>query len=304
MSNGPQGLMTWQYLKSVPQTSPTVVVLTALPVEYDAVRAHLGDPEELVHPDGTRVECGRLAGTPWTLAIAELGEGAVNTAALTVRIAGWLRPEAVLFVGVAGALKDDVELGDVVVGTKVYAVQGGKVTADGFEARPEVWHGSHRLVQAARSALRDLEGVRAHRKPIACGDVVLADQASAFAEFIKRNYGDAHAIEMEGSGAAHAAHLSGQLDALVIRGISDRANARKADDDADGSQERAAVQAARVAVAVLRKHRPRGGSGGSDDSEEGPQSARYGGDHLDFRGSTFHGPFVAKQVGRRDGGRQ
>lgn len=304
MANGPRGPTTWQYRKSVPQTSPTVVVLTALPVEYDAVRAHLEDPEELVHSDGTRVECGRLADTPWTLAIAELGEGAVNTAALTMQIVGWLRPEAVLFVGVAGGLKDDVRLGDVVVGTKVYAVQGGKVTADGFEARPEVWHGSHRLVQAARSALRDLAGVRGHRKPIACGDVVLADQGSAFADFVRRNYGDAHAIEMEGSGAAHAAHLSGQLDALVIRGISDRANAGKAEDDAGGSQERAAAQAARVAVAVLRKHRPRGDSAGSDDSEEGPPAARYGGDHLDFRGSRFYGPFVAKQVGRRDGERQ
>lgn len=282
-----------------------MVVLTALPVEYDAVRAHLDDTEELVHDDGTRVERGRLAGTPWTLAVAELGEGAMNAAALTMQLVSWLRPEALLFVGVAGGLKDDIELGDVVVGTKVYAVQGGKVTPEGFQARPEVWHGSHRLVQAARSALRDLavEGVRGHRKPIACGDVVLADHESAFADFIRRNYGDAYAIEMEGSGAAHAAHLSGQLDALVIRGISDRANAEKADDDASGSQERAAAQAACVAVGVLRKHRPRGGassSAGSSGSEEGPHrdgGGRYGGDHIDFRGGTFHGPVIGKQVG-------
>ncbi|MDC0771086.1 5'-methylthioadenosine/S-adenosylhomocysteine nucleosidase family protein [Streptomyces sp. HD] len=279
------------------ETSPSVVVLTALPVEYDAVRAHLDDTEELVHADGTRVERGRLAGTPWTLSIAELGEGAMNAAALTMQLVSWLRPEALLFVGVAGGLKDDIELGDVVVGTKVYAVQGGKLTPDGFEARPEVWHGSHRLVQAARSALRELagEGVRGHRKPIACGDVVLADHESAFADFVRRNYGDAYAIEMEGSGAAHAAHLSGQLDALVIRGISDRANADKGDDDASGSQERAAAQAAAVAVAVLRKHRPRGGASGSDDSEEGPH--RGGGDHIDFRGGTFYGTVIGKQTG-------
>ncbi|MDO0911656.1 5'-methylthioadenosine/S-adenosylhomocysteine nucleosidase [Streptomyces sp. DT2A-34] len=286
------------------ETSPTVVVLTALPVEYDAVRAHLDETEELVHHDGTRVERGRLAGTPWALAIAELGEGAVTAAALTMQLVSWLRPEALLFVGVAGGLKDDIELGDVVVGTKVYAVQGGKVTPDGFQARPEVWHGSHRLVQAARSALRDLavEGVRGHRKPIACGDVVLADHESAFAEFIRRNYNDAYAIEMEGSGAAHAAHLSGQLDALVIRGISDRANAKKGDDDASGSQERAAARAASVAVGVLRKHRPRGGSAGSADSEEGPHrggdgGGAYRGDHIDFRGGTFYGPVIGKQSG-------
>ncbi|WP_055494878.1 5'-methylthioadenosine/S-adenosylhomocysteine nucleosidase [Streptomyces sp. TP-A0356] len=279
----------------MPDTLPTVLVLTALPVEYDAVRAHVEDAEELVHEDGTRVERGRLAGTPWSVAIAELGEGAVNAAALTMQIVSWLRPEALLFVGVAGGLKDDVEIGDVVVGTKVYAIHGGKETPSGFHARPESWQGSHRLVQAARSALRDLEGVRGHRKPIACGDVVLADDRSELADRIRRTYNDAYAIEMEGSGASHAAHLSGRLDALVIRGISDRANADKHRADASGSQERAAAQAASVAVAVLRKHRPRAGS---SSAKEGPQPG-YDGDHIDFRGSTFHGPVTGKTTGPR-----
>ncbi|MCM1972805.1 MULTISPECIES: 5'-methylthioadenosine/S-adenosylhomocysteine nucleosidase [Streptomyces] len=282
----------------MPQTSPIVVVLTALAVEYDAVRAHLDDEvEELVHEDGTRVECGRLAGTDWRLALAELGEGAVNASALTAQILGWLRPQAVLFVGVAGSLKDDVAIGDVVIGTKVYAVQGGKLTPEGFHARPEVWHGSNRLVQAARSALRGLDGVRGHLKPIACGDVVLTDEKSAFAEFIHRTYNDSNAIEMEGAGAVHAAHVSGQVEALVIRGISDRANPGKAEADQGGSQERAAARAAEVAMAVLRKHRPRGGTGGSAAPEE---SARYGGDHIDFRGGVFNGPVIGKRVDRNE----
>jgi 5'-methylthioadenosine/S-adenosylhomocysteine nucleosidase len=285
-----------------PDTQPTTaVVLTALPVEYNAVRAHLTDTKELVHDDGPRVERGRIEDTSWTVAIAELGEGAVNAAALTTQIVGWLRPEVVLFVGVAGSLKRDIEIGDVVVGTKVYGIQGGKQTPDGFQARPEVWHGSGRLVPAARSALRDMtDVVRGHLKPIACGDVVLADDRSALAEHIRHHYNDACAIEMEGSGAAHAAHLNGQLDALVIRGISDRANRHKHKADASGSQELAAEQAAAVAVAVLRKHRPRGG--GTSDSKEGPfrttENAVYGGAHFDLRHSTFNGTFIAKSNGR------
>ncbi|CAM5637836.1 5'-methylthioadenosine/S-adenosylhomocysteine nucleosidase [Streptomyces aurantiogriseus] len=281
----------------MPETYPTVVVLTALPVEYDAVRAHIEvlDDDEIVLGDGTRLERGRLPGTPWTVAIAELGEGALTAAALTTRIVSELHPEALLFVGVAGGLKDDLEIGDVVVGTKVYAIHGGKEAADGFLARPEAWHGSHRLLQAARSALRGLDGVRGHRKPLACGDVVLADERSALRGRIQRTYNDAYAIEMEGSGASHAAHLSGQLDALVIRGISDLADAQKADADAGGSQELAAAQAAKVAVAVLRKHRPRVPASVSSDTEEGP---RYGGDHIDFRGSTFNGTVIGKIAGR------
>ncbi|MFF9280894.1 5'-methylthioadenosine/S-adenosylhomocysteine nucleosidase [Streptomyces griseosporeus] len=283
-----------------PQHTATAVVLTALPVEYDAVAAHLTDAEEKEHRNGTRVDIGRLDGTAWRVAVAELGEGALNTAALATQLVDWLRPEVLLFVGVAGGLRKDLEIGDVVVGTKVYAIQGGKQTPEGFHTRPEVWHGSHRLVQAARSALRELKDVRAHRKPIAVGDVVLADDRSAIAEFIRQHYNDAYAIEMEGSGASHAALINGQLDALVIRGISDHADARKAEADASGSQELAATQAARVAIAVLRKQQPRGS--GSGDSEEGPHAggrAVYGGDHIDFRGGVFHGPVTGKRDERR-----
>ncbi|MGW0771002.1 5'-methylthioadenosine/S-adenosylhomocysteine nucleosidase [Streptomyces sp. NPDC002676] len=284
----------------MPETQPTVLVLTALALEYAAVRTYIEERKERTHPgNGTIVEVGRLPGTPWHVAAAELGEGARNTAALTASLIGWLRPQAVLFVGVAGSLKPDIGLGDVVVSTKVYAVHGGKVTPGRTLVRPDAWHGSNALVQAARSAVRDMPDVRAHFKPIATGDVVLADDESEIARQIRENYNDTAAFEMEGSGAAHAAHLEGR-DALVVRGISDRTNADKDADDAGGSQERAAAQAAAVAMAVLRKYRGRGGSAGpgeSSGSEEGSHGG-HGGDHIDFRGATFNGPVIGKQVGR------
>ncbi|WP_107122830.1 5'-methylthioadenosine/S-adenosylhomocysteine nucleosidase [Streptomyces caeruleatus] len=271
--------------------------MTALPLEYAAIRAHVEKRRELVHPDGTRVEKGQLPDTGWQVAMAELGMGAERAAALTTQLINWLHPEAVFFIGVAGSLKDDVGIGDVVVGTQVYEIHGGKQTPEGFLVRPKALPGSHALEQAARSAVRDMPDVRAHFMPIATGDVVLADAESEIAAFIRRSYNDAGAIEMEGSGALQAAHLNGRLNALVIRGISDHANADKHKADASGSQERAAQQAARVTVAVLRKQQPREGS---SNSEEGPHPGRagggitYGGDHIDFRGGTFHGPVTGK----------
>ncbi len=283
-----------QYLKSVPQTKPTVLVLTALPSEYAAVRQHVEEREELVHrPGGTRVERGTLPGTDWCVALAELGVGAANAAALTTSLVDRLGAEAVLFVGVAGGLKADIAIGDVVVGTQVYEVHGGKQTLEGFLVRPRALPCSHALEQAARAAARDLPGLRAHFMPIATGAVVLADAGSGLARHLRTHYDDAGAIEMEGWGAAHAAHLIGQVDALVIRGISDHADAAKHRADARGSQTLAAAQAARLAVAVLRGHRPRGRA--PADSEEGPGGSR-GGDHIDFRGGTFHGPVIGKQV--------
>ncbi|TVZ85329.1 5'-methylthioadenosine/S-adenosylhomocysteine nucleosidase [Streptomyces sp. BK340] len=280
----------------MPQTKPTVLILTALALEYTAVRSYIEDREERVHPKGTRVEIGRLPDSPWQVAVGELGVGAERAAALATQLIEWLQPQAVFFVGVAGSLKDDIAIGDVVVGTQVYEIHGGKQTDKGFQVRPKALPSSHALEQAARSAARDLEGVEVHFAPIATGDVVLADAESDIARHIESHYNDAGAIEMEGSGAANAAHFSGQLDALVIRGISDRADANKRKADAGGSQKRAAAQAASVTVAVLRKHLPR--DGGSDGSEEGPQGG-YGGDHIDFRGGTFHGPVIGKQTGNR-----
>ncbi|MFF4753538.1 5'-methylthioadenosine/S-adenosylhomocysteine nucleosidase [Streptomyces sp. NPDC002514] len=280
----------------MPQTPPTALVLTALALEYTAVRAHVAGRRERVHANGTRVEVGQLPGSSWQVAVAELGEGARTAAALTAPLIDWLRPRAVLFVGVAGTLKDDIALGDVVVGTKVYAVHGGKRTPEGLLVRPESWFGSNALVQAARSAVRDLPDVRAHFKPIATGDVVLADAASDLTRRLREHYNDAAAIETEGAGAAHAAHLSGQVDALVIRGISDRADGDKQRADAAGSQERAAGQAAAVAVAVLRRHAPDDDAGGTADPS-GDFGGPCGGDHIDFRGGTFHGPVIGKTVG-------
>ncbi|MFJ5302058.1 nucleosidase [Streptomyces sp. NPDC088350] len=288
---------------SVPEPQPTVLVLTALPLEYDAVRAYVEDRQELVHPNGTRVEHGRLADTAWHVALSELGVGTDRAAALTTQLINWLRPQAVLFVGVAGSLKDDVGIGDVVVGTQVYEIHGGKQTPEGFHLRPTALPGSLALEQAARSAVRDMPGVRAHFMPIATGDVVLADARSEIARFIRENYNGAGAIEMEGFGALQAAHLNGQLNALVVRGIGDRADADKSGADASGSQERAAAQAASVTVALLRKHRPREGSTDSEEephrSGRGDGGATYGGDHIDFRGGTFHGPVVGKKVDGR-----
>ncbi|MGW1781769.1 phosphorylase family protein [Streptomyces sp. NPDC002143] len=87
------------------ETQPTVLVLTSLPLEYAAVRAHVQEPQEFVRPDGARVEIGQLPGTSWRVAIAELGARAERAGVLTTQLISWLHPEAVFFVGIAGSLK-------------------------------------------------------------------------------------------------------------------------------------------------------------------------------------------------------
>lgn len=282
----------------MPDTEPTVAILTALSLEYDAVLTRLTDVERVTHPRGTIARRGQLPGTPWQVAVVNMGEGTLTAATLTERVLTWFDPEAVLLVGVAGGLKDDIEIGDVVVATKVYAIHGGKQTPDGFLVRPEAWRASHRLEQAAKEALRGTTDFEAYFKPIAVGDVVLADRKSELARHIHAHYNDAVAIEMESSGVANAVHLAGEAGALIIRGISDRADPDKSEADKAGSQPRAAANAAAAAIAVLRELTPKQVTG----PREGPfRGETHGGDHYDFRGSTFNGSFVAKSVVHRAG---
>ncbi|WP_217546961.1 5'-methylthioadenosine/S-adenosylhomocysteine nucleosidase [Streptomyces sp. GbtcB6] len=282
----------------MPHTSPpTVVVLTALPLEYEAVRAHLGSLRTIEHDAGTWAAIGPLDDTPWQVALVQMGEGAVNAAVLTERAISWLRPQALLFVGVAGSLKKKkVKLGDVVFATKVYAYHGGRDTTEGFKVRPDSWRSSQRLDQAARHVL----GTTAHFKPIAAGDVLLDSEVSAVAKHLKNHYEDAVAIEMEGNGVAHAAHLSNRVDAAVIRGISDLANGRKAKADASGSQLRAAARAAEAAFAILRDLPPldparQGGTAAAHETTPEP-TAVYSGDHVDHRNNINYAPVVGKIV--------
>jgi nucleoside phosphorylase len=253
--------------------SAVIVVLTALKLEYLAVRELLTGHQTLRHEDGLIVEAGTLPGTGWTVAVAELGPGTMSAASATQVVRGWLRPRAVFFVGVAGGLRREMPLGDVVVATKVYAYGGGRETDQGFQARPQAWPGPEWLLQEARLALRSGDWGRprdpaapvpeAHFKPIAAGDVLLDGDESALARRLREHYQDAVAVEMEGSGVAHAAHLLGGLSVLIVRGISDHADGRKGAADQEGSQPRAAANAARAALAVIAaldpQAPPRGG---------------------------------------------
>jgi hypothetical protein len=61
---------------------PCAVIVTALPVEYLAVRAYLSNIQEEVHPQGTIYERGRFTanGQTWEVGIVEIGAGNAGAA--------------------------------------------------------------------------------------------------------------------------------------------------------------------------------------------------------------------------------
>jgi adenosylhomocysteine nucleosidase len=262
----------------------TLVVLTALDLEYESVREKLTNLKVHSHRAGTRFEVGRLQGHDCRVALAQVGKGNHTAAVLAERAIQEFDPAALLFVGVAGALRPSLALGDIVVATHVYAYHGGTSQDDGLMARPRVWEVSHRAQQIAQHIKRTGEWTRFLPSsselpdvvfgPIAAGEIVQDSAISAEARWIREHYNDACAIEMEAAGVAQAAHLNDSLPVVVVRGISDRADGGKVAADGAGWQPRAAANATAFAVALVAALADELGddhlgSGRSDDTRHG-----------------------------------
>ncbi|MET9227833.1 5'-methylthioadenosine/S-adenosylhomocysteine nucleosidase [Lentzea sp. NPDC003310] len=234
----------------------TVVVLTALETEYTAVRDLLDSPTTHRHAAGTHFAVGPIRGRAGRVALGLVGAGNQSAAVLTERAIAEFRPRAVFFAGIAGALHDDLALGTVVVGTKVYGYHGGSDDGAGFGARPQSWDADHELEQIARVVSRDevwregLADAPAVRfRPIAAGEVVLNSREAPLAHHMRLHYADAAAIELESAGTARAAHLN-RAPFLTVRGISDKADGLKLAADSKGWQSIAARNAAAFTIAV------------------------------------------------------
>ncbi|REF35206.1 5'-methylthioadenosine/S-adenosylhomocysteine nucleosidase [Thermasporomyces composti] len=238
-------------------SSCDVVILTALNLEYQAVRKKMRQVRVEWASGGTRFEVGQF-GERCQVALGLVGKGNHSAAVLAERAIHLFGPAAVLFVGVAGALWPSVKLGDVVVASQVYAYHGATSEDDGLKARPRAWEIAHVAGQVVQHVARSDEWARdladtpkVHFGPIAAGEVVHDSAISDQARWVREHYNDALAIEMEAAGVAQAAHLNRSLPVVVIRGISDRADGTKAATDAENWQPRAAAHAAAFAVALV-----------------------------------------------------
>jgi nucleoside phosphorylase len=242
---------------------PWVVVFTALGVEYQAIRAYL-DPSVKRHEvHGTVYEAGRLSGVhgSWRVALAETGPGSTAAGVQLDRAIGVFAPEIAIFLGVAGGRKD-VALGDVVAADAIYDYEWGKSTLKGFQPRIRVHYPAYRLQQWARLVARENQWQRRIRpsqpgsrprsfvKPIATGGKVIAHDRSQVALLLNRYAGDALAVETEGHGFLEAAYVNPDVDALVIRGISDLMTGKDALSD-DYWQPVASGHAAAFAIELL-----------------------------------------------------
>ena len=249
---------------------PCAVILTALPVEYLAVRSRLTELQEEMHPQGTIYERGKFStdNQVWEVGIAEVGAGNAGAAVEAERAIAYFKPDVLFFVGIAGGIKD-VAIGDVVAAIKVYGYESGKVESQ-FFTRPTVGQSAYALVQRARSEARKGEWLhrlssspspepRVFVAPIAAGEKVVASKESDLFLFLRSSYNDAVAVEMEGFGFLSAVFAYPNIKAIVIRGISDLIEDKNSDAPESGQepeqvrQEKASHHASAFAFELLAK---------------------------------------------------
>lgn len=237
-----------------------VVFITALPVEFEAVRGFLSKCEDIRHSCGNVYKKGEYLN--WQIGLAEIGQGNSNSALETERAIAFFKPDYVFFVGVAGGIKD-VTLGDVVIAELVKGYEKGKETNSGFLPRGDLGQSNYELVQQAKAIRWNSEWFQNSNitlKPkalvgtIAAGEKIVASEFSTTHERLTTLYSEALAVEMEGIGFLTATHAN-NAKGIVIRGISDLLSDKGASDKS-GWQKTASLHAAVFAFEMLKKLTP------------------------------------------------
>jgi nucleoside phosphorylase len=235
----------------MPEPQVDFAIITALPVEREAVVRRLTDSQKTQFDDepltfytGTVSIPGEAR--PYTVVVTQLLEmGIIDSAIAATRVINRWHPRNVLMVGIAGGLKGKAMLGDVLVSQYAYYYEPGKVTPDGIETRGRQftsdlmlygrsqhyeaaeWKGEiHSPRPDATAEAAELPSVRFG--PIACGELVIASNEEL--ENIRQQCPKMIGVAMEGAGAAKGALSHGTPPRyLEIRGVSDYAGPDKND---------------------------------------------------------------------------
>lgn len=243
------------------RTEKTAVFVTALNLEFDAVCAHLTDLTKR-SVGGAVYAVGAFAHRQHrcNVVVALAGMGNAEATLATERAIQNFSPTYAFFVGIAGGLKKELQLGDVVVADKVYAYEAGKAK-EAFQSRPKAPNVSYAAIQTAQDVARGhqwrqrikhdaKQHPKAYVKPIAAGEKVVDSHESDVFKLIAERFGDAYAVAMEDFGFVVAAHATPAVTFAAVRGISDFAH-EKSEAEKKDSQAIAAANAAAFAFEML-----------------------------------------------------
>ena len=165
------------------------------------------------------------------IVLVRTGVGKTMSAMLTQKLIDLYNPEFLIFTGIAGALNNQLQIGDVLVAAD--AVQHDMdATAVGFK-RGEIPYSGYRFIKCDQKLLNLVENYSPSGYKIQKGRILTGDQFLSAA--YRENYkylteelkGDA--VEMEGASAGLVAAVN-NVPFLLLRVISDKADGKAPED--------------------------------------------------------------------------
>ena len=198
-------------------------IIGAMDIEVDALKEQMTGVTR-VNKASMEFYQGKLNGKD--VVVVRSGIGKVNAAVCTQILADVFEVEAVINTGIAGSLRNEINIGDIVVSTD--ALQHDMDAVEFGYPKGQI-PGMKVFSFVANAALRDT-AVRVCQKvnpdiQVFEGRIVSGDQFVARAEvkneIIKEFAG--YCTEMEGASIAQAAYLNG-IPFVVVRAISDKAD--------------------------------------------------------------------------------
>lgn len=221
------------------------VIITALEEDEMAQVLPLIKKEGRIENSVHNIEYGSFVDKPnkKVAYVSQLSTGMVDASILATEMILRFKPKFLIMNGVMGGKPEDTNIGDVIVSTKVFTIDKGKLTASEFKRELETSNTDgatislfkrnkaliERFIQDENKTRNDTTSI--HFEPVACVRQVI-DKEGYFAEEISINDRKVIGLEMESYGIARACELVNDKKTipLIIKSVMD--NTMEKTDDA------------------------------------------------------------------------
>lgn len=199
-----------------------ILIITATDEEIEAIKAKFENLEQIRVKDLT---CWKGKTNQRNYILTKAGIGKVNAARVTQLMIDTFETEHIINIGAAGAVNEQLEIGDIVIGEKLvqhdfdttaFGDERGYITGVGkyFESNENLIKACSEVIENSRIDTKNIFGI------IATGDMFCTK--NEIKEYIRKEF-NADCVEMEGAAIAQVCTLN-KIPFLVIRSISDKLN--------------------------------------------------------------------------------
>lgn len=216
-------------------------IITAL--EEDEMEKILPFITKISEIGGSRhlIEIGTLGNNPPKKVVyaSQHSTGMVDASILASELILTFKPKYLIMIGVLGGKPEDTKIGDVIIATKVFEVDKGKLSETGFKKESSVATITNKAVKKIHRAKKEIEAhlsnsdqtratdAKLHFGPIACVNQVI-DLQDFFDQKVTSVDRKAIALEMESFAVVRACELlnEGGTTSIIIKSVMDNTSSK------------------------------------------------------------------------------